>query len=151
MPHGSRLLTVPGLLVAGLLVLGLGGAARQMNPPQQFFAAQQGQDPRPNLPFPDNADASQCGLPTLLGNAYTGTLTGVYQGTLTEPQVRLYDSHARARVLAQIQAGTRVRALLLVAGPQLDYLLVRAVMDGKTLEGWVPAPYFQADARTREF
>lgn len=97
---------------------------------------------RPELPFTDNPDANQCGLPVQLN--VRGVLRGVYQGRMYEPQVRLYDSHARLKVVALVESGTPGRALLQVSGPRLNYLLVRVQVKGKTLEGWVPAPYFRS-------
>ncbi|GHF65532.1 hypothetical protein HNQ07_004737 [Deinococcus metalli] len=70
---------------------------------------------RPALPFPDNPDANQCGLPVLL-NA-RGTVTGTYQGHVYEQVVRLYDSHARQHVVALVPRNTPAHALLMVSGP----------------------------------
>lgn len=132
------------LLVAlGVLLLGGAGwwaASSEKGPTKRVSAA------RPMLPFPDNADSRQCGIPTPLGAAYEGELTGMYDGQLFEPEVRLYDSHARMRVVARIKAGSRVRGVLLVTGPQLNYLLVEARVGGRPLEGWVPQPYFRRGA-----
>lgn len=100
---------------------------------------------RPALPFPDNPDANQCGLPVKV-NA-RGTISGMYQGRTYEPQVRLYDSHARLKVLALVPGGTSGLALLQVSGPRLNYLLVRVQVQGKTLEGWLPEPYFKTQRR----
>ncbi len=100
---------------------------------------------RPALPFPDNADPRQCGIPTRLGDRYHGTLQGRYHEQLFEPLVRLYDSHSRTRVVATVKSGTPAYGVLLVTGRQLNYLLVKVTRDGRTVEGWVPQPYFRLD------
>ena len=100
-------------------------------------------DARPALPFSDNLDLTQCGIPTVLGDEFTGELSGIYGGKLQEALVRLYDSHARAEVVARVWTSTPARAVLRVSGPQLSYLLVKLEVGGQSLEGWVPEPYFK--------
>jgi hypothetical protein len=46
------------------------------------------------LPFPDNPDPNQCGIPTLWGGG-AGWLDGTYASKLIEPTVLLYNSHER--------------------------------------------------------
>lgn len=95
---------------------------------------------RPVLPFSDNPDTNQCGLPVILNTR--GTVTGTYQGRVYEQPVRLYDSHARQGVVALVPQNTPARALLLVSGPRLNHVLVQLRVNARTVEGWLPDPYF---------
>lgn len=52
----------------------------------------------PALPFPDNPDPLQCGIPEVWNSDTPAWLTGSYQGRLIEPTVFLYDSHARNHI-----------------------------------------------------
>ena len=127
------------LLLAALLFGTALGASAFAAPPANLSAS----DVRPHLPFPDNLDQSQCGIPTVLGGEFAGELSGSYGGELQEALVRLYDSHARAEVVGRAWTGSPARALLMVSGPQLSYLLVRVKVGHQELEGWIPAPYFK--------
>ncbi|WP_420593538.1 hypothetical protein [Deinococcus sp.] len=115
------------------------GTSAFATPPANLSAS----DARPHLPFPDNLDLTKCGIPTVLGDEFTGELSGSYGGELQEALVRLYDSHARAEVVGRAWTGSPARALLMVSGPQLSYLLVRVKVGDQEVEGWVPAPYFK--------
>lgn len=92
------------------------------------------------FPFPDNPDASACGIPTAWGKSDPVRLDGHYQGKLVEPVVRLWDSHYRKQVVGRVASGTKVRIKLLQTNPVLNYYLVETVA-GKHQEGWVPAPF----------
>ena len=98
----------------------------------------------PALPFPDNPDPTLCGIPTRWGDSDNRAwLTGVYDGELVEPEVLLYDSHARLSITARAPHGAPVEIMLYQANPVLDYYLVN-VLDAagdKLGEGWVPGPF----------
>ena len=100
----------------------------------------------PGFPFPDNLDPSACGIPTAWGKSDPAWLDGHYAGKLTEPEVRLWDSHARKRVVGRAKTGTKVRVKLFQPNPTLNYYLV-ATLEGPRLEGWVPAPYLRLKPR----
>lgn len=72
-----------------------------------------------------------------------GTVTGAYQGRVYERLIRLYDSHARQHVIALVSRNTPARALLMVSGPRLNYVLVQLRVNARTVEGWLPEPYFK--------
>jgi hypothetical protein len=98
----------------------------------------------PDLPFPDNPDPTQCGIPVRWGeNDNRAWLTGIYAGELVQPEVLLYDSHARLRITARAPHGTPVEIVLYQANPVLDYYLVNVLDDAgdKLGEGWVPGPF----------
>ncbi len=98
----------------------------------------------PELPFPDNPDPTQCGIPTQWGGSNNRAwLSGVYQGELVEPTVHLYDSHLRRQVVARAPHGAEVRVVLYQSNPVLDFYMVRLVgEDGESAgEGWVPGPF----------
>jgi hypothetical protein len=78
----------------------------------------------PELPFPDNPDPNQCGIPTLWGGS-AGWLDGTYAGQLIEPTVLLYDSHERMRVTGAVPSGTQVLVEMYQANPVLDFYYVR--------------------------
>lgn len=59
----------------------------------------------PSLPFPDNPDPNQCGIPTAWGSDGTAWLTGLYEGELVQPTVLLYDSHSRLSIAAKAPHG----------------------------------------------
>lgn len=99
----------------------------------------------PPLPFPDNPDPNECGIPTLWGKDDPSWVTGYYQGQLVQPVVSLYDSHARREVAGQIPHGSRVRIKLTQANPALNYFLVRSLDLDPPQEGWVPVPFVSLD------
>lgn len=49
----------------------------------------------PELPFPDNPDPNQCGIPTQWGLDTSAWVSGYYQGELVQPTVYLHRSHLR--------------------------------------------------------
>ena len=95
----------------------------------------------PVLPFADNPDPDQCGIPMAWGEDDRAWLNGYYRGELIEPVVHLYDSHLRNEVQARAPHGTEVQVLLYQANPVLDYYLVKIKgRSGEGSEGWIPAP-----------
>lgn len=102
----------------------------------------------PPLPFPDNPDPDQCGIPTAWGNNGTAWLTGIYEGDLVQPNVLLYDSHSRLSIAAEAPHGTQVQILLYQQNPVLDYYLVKIEGAPKPNEGWVPGPFLSFESVT---
>lgn len=95
----------------------------------------------PDLPFPDNPDPSQCGIPTQWGDDGQAWLSGTYQGELVQPVVFLYDSHLRLGVTAQAEHGSEVEVVLYQQNPVTDYYLVKIKGAEPTAQGWVPGPF----------
>ena len=94
----------------------------------------------PPLPFAENPDPTQCGIPTPWGNGAPAWITGFYQGQLFQPPVFLYDSHGRREVMGQMPHSGRVRIVLTQANPALNYYFVRSLDLQPAQEGWIPAP-----------
>lgn len=104
----------------------------------------------PTFVFDDNPDPDQCGIPQPMGSGYTGTLHGTVDGALVEPMVYLYDSHLRVEVRGTIRAGSVVEVVMYQSNPVLDYFFVRfRAQDGRSVEGWVPAPLLDVHARNQ--
>lgn len=95
----------------------------------------------PELPFPDNPDPSQCGIPIEWGKDDPAWLDGRYQGEMVQPTVYLYDSHLRLDVAAKAPHGQEVEVLLYQENPVIDYYLVKIKGAEQPTEGWVPAPF----------
>ncbi|MFZ0544680.1 MAG: hypothetical protein WAM60_04550 [Candidatus Promineifilaceae bacterium] len=95
----------------------------------------------PQLPFPDNPDPSQCGIPTKWGGNNQAWLNGIYEGKLVQPVVLLYDSHLRFNITAEAPHGSEVEIILYQNNPVTDYYLVKIVGADTPNEGWVPAPF----------
>lgn len=97
----------------------------------------------PDLPFADNPDPSQCGIPVAWGEDDTPAwLTGFYEGELIQPVVLLYNSHSRLSITGRAAHGSPVKIVLFQANPVLDYYMVRVEgEDGTPQEGWVPEPF----------
>ncbi len=95
----------------------------------------------PVLPFPDNPDPNQCGIPTQWGDDGTAWLSGMYQGELVQPTVLLYDSHLRLNVAAQAPHGSQVKVILYQQNPVTDYYFVKIEGAPQPNEGWVPGPF----------
>jgi hypothetical protein len=66
----------------------------------------------PELPFPDNPDPTQCGIPVRWGKDDPAWLTGYYEGEMVQPAVFFYDSHLRYSVVGTAPSGTEVRIVL---------------------------------------
>lgn len=95
----------------------------------------------PELPFPDNPDPDQCGIPQQWGKDDPAWLSGYYQGDLVQPTVFLYDSHLRKHVKGAAPTGAKVKVILYQVNPVLDYYMVRTIETDEPQEGWVPAPF----------
>ncbi|GEM_PF-1210899 len=118
-------------------------SARQNVPEATEQALVPPEIPVPSLPFADNPDPTQCGIPTRWGTTNNRAwLTGFYGGDLVQPIVYLYDSHLRRSVKASAPHGSEVEIVLFQDNPTLDYYMVRIVgAPADTDEGWVPAPF----------
>jgi hypothetical protein len=104
----------------------------------------------PDLPFDDNPDPDQCGIPIDWGEDNQAWVTGYFEGELIEPIVHLYDSHLRLEVTAEAPHGTEVEVILYQENPVLDYFLVKIKgQTGPGSEGWVPAPLLSFDPINR--
>jgi hypothetical protein len=97
----------------------------------------------PDLPFPDNPDPLQCGIPVQWGKGDPAWLTGYYQGKLLQPTVFLYDSHLRQSIAGAAPSGAMVRVVLYQRNPTLDYYMVETIGLDDVQRGWVPAPFLQ--------
>ena len=95
----------------------------------------------PDLPFADNPDPTQCGIPTPWGPNGRAYLSGMYQGELIQPTVFLYDSHSRFEITGRAEHGTAVDIILYQQNPTLDYYFVKVINSDTKIEGWVPAPF----------
>jgi hypothetical protein len=91
----------------------------------------------PALPFEDNPDPLQCGIPTPWGIEETAYLTGMWEGELIQPHVFLYDSHLRLSVTGGAPHGTEVQIILFQENPILDYYFIK-IPGAQSQEGWVP-------------
>jgi hypothetical protein len=100
----------------------------------------------PELPFDDNPDPDQCGIPQPLGKGVTGVVTGVWQGELRFGDVHLYDSHLRGAVTGTVPHGATVQLVMFQNNPVLDYWLVRWDGPDGPVEGWLPDPFLDRDA-----
>lgn len=100
----------------------------------------------PDLPFDDNPDPSQCGIPVQWGDNGRAWLSGIWDGELIQPTVFLYDSHLRTKVTARASHGEEVEIVLFQENPVLDYYFVRLPDSGG--EGWIPEPFLSLDPAT---
>jgi hypothetical protein len=99
----------------------------------------------PELPFPDNPDPNQCGIPMQWGLDASARVSGYYQGELVQPIVYLYDSHLRSSIAGAVPGGTEVVVILYQQNPSLDYYLVKTVELDPPQEGRIPAPFLSFD------
>ncbi|MCA9838583.1 MAG: hypothetical protein KC422_16815 [Trueperaceae bacterium] len=95
----------------------------------------------PDLPFADNPDPNLCGIPEPWLEDDPAWLTGYYEGKLIAPQIFLYDSHLRRKIVAQVKSGAEIKILLRQVNPSLNYYLVRTLSEDPAQEGWVPEPF----------
>ncbi len=102
----------------------------------------------PSLPFDDNPDPAQCGIPVQWGGSNsTAWLSGEWEGELIQPDVLVYDSHLRVSVTGGAPHGTEVTIVLYQENHVLDYYFVR--LSGEPAqEGWVPAPFLSFEPVT---
>lgn len=131
-----------GVLLLALLALlaGWGGAYATSGASPSAGAAEV-----PTLPFDDNPDPDQCGIPTPLGEGVTATLEGTWQGERVFPEVHLYDGHLRNEVTGMVPSGSTVRLVMYQNNPVLDYWLVRWEGPDGVVEGWAPDPFVVRD------
>jgi hypothetical protein len=96
----------------------------------------------PDLPFFDNPDPNQCGIPIVWGGSNDRAwLTGMYEGELVQPMVLLYDSHLRMQITTEAPHGTAVTIIMYQQNPVVDYYYVEIDgVDGPN-KGWLPAPF----------
>jgi len=95
----------------------------------------------PELPFPDNPDPNNCGIPTAWGTDEPAWVSGYFLGNLIQPSVYLYDSHLRLSIAGIIPTGGEVKIILYQQNPTLDYYLVKSVDLDQPQEGWIPSPF----------
>lgn len=95
----------------------------------------------PELPFDDNPDPDQCGIPQPLGDAVRGVVSGMWEGELLFEDVHLYDSHLRAEVTGTVPSGSAVEVVMYQNNPVLDYWFVRWEGPDGVVEGWLPDPF----------
>jgi hypothetical protein len=136
-------------LALGVVVFGEGGRGDQATEVRGSpVEAEIERDPDvPDLPFDDNPDPSQCGIPVQWGDNGRAWLSGVWEGEMIQPEVLLYDSHLRTSVTARVPHGTEVEIVLFQENPVLDYYYVRIAGD-PAVDGWVPAPLLSFDPVT---
>lgn len=129
-------------LLVGIIIVGSGATAESdiAGGPDVGDVVERDADVPP-LPFDDNPDPAQCGIPVEWGNVDNiAWLSGTWDGELVQPQVLVYDSHLRLSVTGSAPHGTQVEIVLFQENPVLDYYLVR--IPGETpQEGWVPEPF----------
>ncbi|MFN2103895.1 MAG: hypothetical protein ACK2U5_09630 [Candidatus Promineifilaceae bacterium] len=112
----------------------------ELEPTYEAMIAEQ-RDPRiPELPFLDNPDPSQCGIPVKWGKDEPAWLNGIYGGELIQPMVLLYDSHLRLGISGEAPHGSEVTIILFQENPVIDYYMVEVKGAGETIKGWIPAP-----------
>lgn len=148
--HKPPAVTAGLVLMLWLLVACASATAVPPHPPlDATYAAQLAalRDPAvPELPFPDNPDPSQCGIPSRWGQEDLAWLTGLYEGQMVQEEVLLYDSHLRLKITASAPHGSQVRVLLFQQNPVIDYYLVKVAGAEPPNEGWVPAPFLSFEA-----
>ncbi len=97
----------------------------------------------PDLPFNDNPDPAQCGIPSNWSGDAAAWLNGYYEGKLVQAEVLLYDSHSRLSIKASAPHGTQVAIVLFQNNPVTNYYMVNVFDDSgeKIGEGWIPEPF----------
>jgi hypothetical protein len=115
----------------------------QHDPEYEAWLAENRDPAVPDLPFPDNPDPSQCGIPSQWSKDPRAWLNGYYEGKLYQAEVLLYDSHSRFRITASAPHGTEVQVVLYQVNPVVNYYMVKIIgEDGSTVgEGWIPEPF----------
>lgn len=94
----------------------------------------------PVLPFEDNPDPAQCGIPVQWGESGQAWLSGEWKGEMIQEPVLVYDSHLRTSITGRAPHGTEVEIILFQENPVLDYYFVKIPGD-PAQEGWVPSPF----------
>jgi len=143
-----RLVVVAAVLLLPSLLVAWGGASGESPTSAATIGLQRSPTtevgslgPVPTLPFVDNPDPTQCGIPQVWRKVDPAWITGWDQGKLIEPKVALYDSHMRHKVVGWIPDGGRVKILLVQTNPVLDFYQVRSLDLANPQTGWVPAPF----------
>ncbi len=136
--------TAVGLLVIGLALVTIGSltdsSPETIDHSADATPAALLRDPDvPELPFGDNPDPEQCGIPTRWGSTEPAWLTGIYEGEMIQPTVFLYDSHQRFSLTGSAPHGTEVQVLMFQENPVLDFYYVKTGGPDPQ-EGWIPAP-----------
>jgi len=138
--------SLPAVLLAGLLaVLWAVSAAGLAQTEPTDATSTEAHVAVPELPFDDNPDPDQCGIPQPLGDEVRGTVDGRWEGETLFPDVHLYDSHLRSRVTGTIPTGTRVTVEMFQNNPVLNYWYVRWDGPGGGVQGWIPAPFLTVE------
>ncbi len=116
----------------------VGVEQHQLEPTYAAMIAAQ-RDPRiPDLPFLDNPDPGQCGIPIKWGTNDPAWLTGVYEGELIQSDIMLYESHLRLQINGEAPHGSEVTILMFQDNPYTDYYLVETKDAEAPIQGWVP-------------
>ncbi|HEX6220595.1 MAG TPA: hypothetical protein VF115_05840 [Acidimicrobiia bacterium] len=99
------------------------------------------------MPFDDNPDPSQCGIPVQWGEVNNQAwLSGNWEDELIQPEVLLYESHLRTSVVGGAPHGTEVEIVLFQENPILDYYYVQiSTEDTSSSAGWVPEHFLSFD------
>lgn len=121
--------------------------ALELEPTYAALIAEQRDPAVPELPFADNPDPTQCGIPIQWGDANNiAYLNGIYDGVMVQQDVLLYDSHLRLGITGQAPHGAEVEIVLYQQNPVIDYYFVKVASDRERSEGWVPAPFLSFEA-----
>ena len=113
---------------------------------RDFIAAHRSADV-PELPFDDNPDPTQCGIPVVWGSSNNvAYLSGLYEGQMIQEEVLLYDSHNRLEIVASAPHGSEVEILMFQDNPVMNYYRVRIVGGPEGANtGWIPAAFISRE------
>lgn len=145
-PAGKNPMVIVAVVVAlaiGVVLVATGGEATTSAAGEAEQVVDRDPDV-PDLPFDDNPDPNQCGIPVQWGDGGQAWLTGIYDGALIQSTVLLYDSHLRKSVVGSAPHGTEVQVVLFQENPVLDYYFVK-IPGAQPQEGWIPAPLLSFD------
>lgn len=99
----------------------------------------------PKLPFDDNPDPDQCGIPVQWGSSNNQAwLTGMWEGELIQSEVLVYNSHLRVSITGSAPHGTQVEVVMYQQNPVLNYYFVK-IPGEPGQEGWVPEPFLSLE------
>jgi hypothetical protein len=146
----TRFGMIGGFVVVGVVLAGCGTSDDQVAQGEQVVSTSDSvthadnilalrDSDVPDLPFDDNPDPNQCGIPVRWGLDDPAWLTGIWEGELIQPEVLLYDSHSRLSITGRLEHGSEVVIVLFQENPVLDYYLVRSAQGD--VEGWIPSPF----------
>jgi hypothetical protein len=102
-------------------------------------------DAVPELPFPSEQDPLLCGIPQTLGSGLPGVLDGHHEGVLVEPEIHLYDSHLRSKVVGHVPHDSAVLVTMFQDNPVVNFYYVVAETQTGKVQGWVPEPYLELE------